>query len=82
MGDAAKFDHRFIQKAARIGLASLGMGLVLLLANFVLDDLLTTSGWRYPALVVLVGSGAGSYFAISQMIGAFSFGDLRRSLKR
>ena len=82
MGNAAKFDHRFIQKAARIGLASLAMGLVLIVTKYLLGDLLTTAGWRYPALVVLVSVGAASYFAISQMIGAFSFGDLRRSLKR
>ncbi len=82
MGETARFDQRFIRRSWRIGAASVGMGGVLLIVNYFLEPAFRIAGWRYPALVLLVGAGAISYFAISQLIGAFRISEIRGALKR
>ena len=82
MGDTAQFDSRFIRRSARIALASLGMGAVLLVVGEILAPAFSTSGWRYLALLALVASGIAVYFAISQLIGAFRLSEIRGALKR
>ena len=82
MGETARFDARFIDRAKRIALAALGMGLVLLLAQFLLAPALAMAGWRYLALTVLVIAGMGSFFALSQLNGALRITELRAALKR
>ncbi len=82
MGDTARFDTRFLRRTGRIAIAALGMGAVLWLANMALNTALNTPGWRYLALGALVAIGMASFFAISQLNGAFRLGELRASLKR
>ena len=81
MGETARFDSRFRLRAARIAAASLGMGLVLYLAHYILAGLLAAAGWRYPALGLLVLIGMASYFAFAQLNGAFRMGDLARAIR-
>jgi len=82
MGDAARFDARFIQRIGRIGLASLAMGLVLLAVQATLAGMFAAAGWRYLALALLVGAGMISYFVIGWMIRAFRMAELRGTLRR
>ncbi len=82
MGDAARFDARFIQRIGRIGLASLAMGLVLLAVQATLAGMFAANGWRYLALALLVSAGMISYFIIGRMIGAFRMAELRDAMRR
>ncbi len=82
MGDTARFDARFVRRSGRIAIAALGMGAVLYLAGYLLTPALNTPGWRYLALAALVLIGMASFFAISQLNGAFRLSELRASLKR
>ncbi|MEE9387022.1 MAG: murein biosynthesis integral membrane protein MurJ [Paracoccaceae bacterium] len=82
MGDAAQFDTQFIGRAARMTLASLGMGAVLYLVGFLLEPTFAMVGWRYLGLLVLVASGMASYFVLAQAVGAFRMGEIRGALKR
>jgi putative peptidoglycan lipid II flippase len=82
MGDAARLDARFMQRAARIGLASLGMGGVLLAVHALLGAMFAAGGWRYLALALLVGAGMISYLVISRMLGAFRPSELRAAMRR
>lgn len=82
MGQAAELDQRFKGRAWRIAAASALMGVVLMMAEWVLRDALYTAVWRYLALAGLVGIGTVSYFAFASLLGAFSFAELRGSLKR
>lgn len=82
MGATAQFDTRFIRRAARIALASIGMGFVLLLVRHFLGEAIATPYWRYPALLLLVGSGIVSYFSVSQLIGAFRLSEIRAAIRR
>ena len=82
MGDTARFDARFVRRSGRIAIAALGMGAVLYLAGYLLTPALNTPGWRYLALTALVLTGMASFFAISQLNGAFRLSELRASLKR
>jgi len=82
MGGTAHFDNRFISRAARIALASLGMGFVLALVAHVLEPVFDMSGWRYLGLLFLVATGMVSYFALSHLIGAFRLSEIRRAMRR
>jgi len=82
MGETARFDTRFLDRARRIALSAIGMGLVLLLAQYLLGPALLMPGWRYGALAVLITAGAASFFAISQLNGAFRLAELRSALGR
>jgi len=82
MGDAARVDARLARRAGLILIASVGMGLVLLVAEYFLRPALSMSGVRYGALLGLVGIGAISYFVIAQIIGAFRLSDIRTAMRR
>lgn len=82
MGDAARLLPNVPARLARIGLASLAMGFVLVVLATGLQGVLGTAGWRYLALALLVVAGAGSYFATARLIGAFDLTDLKAGLRR
>jgi len=82
MGEAARPDARFLQRAGRIFLASLVMGAVLLALAHLLAPMFATAGWRYLALAVLVGTGMVAYFASGWALGALRLTDLKSALKR
>ena len=82
MGEAARFDQRFKSRVKLICVASIGMALVLLVANLLLATWFATPTLRYLALLLLVSSGIASYFAIGQAIGAFRLGEFRSALRR
>jgi putative peptidoglycan lipid II flippase len=66
----------------RIILASVAMGAALYGLNLVLAEWLVVSGKRYLALLALILGGTVVYFAVGQVIGAFSLGELRAALRR
>ena len=82
MGDAAALDRRFIRRCARIGLAAIAMGYVLVAAGFVLSPMLAAAGWRYLALTILIAAGMAAYFIVGGAIGAFSLRDIRSATRR
>jgi putative peptidoglycan lipid II flippase len=83
MGPVARFDARFHKRIWRIIAASLLMGVVLWFASAILlGPFLGMAGWRYLALLVLVGAGMLSYFVLGQMLGAFRLSDFRGALRR
>ena len=82
MGTAATLDARVRERAPRILLASLAMGVVLLIAQWVLSDALQLGGWRYAALAALIAIGIVSYAIAAQILGAFTLSELRSQLRR
>jgi putative peptidoglycan lipid II flippase len=82
MGEAAEPDARLLKRVGLIAAASVGMGLVLLIAEYFLRPALSTAGIRYIALFGLVSIGAISYFTISQIIGAFRLSEIRAAVRR
>jgi putative peptidoglycan lipid II flippase len=82
MGDMARFDARFKRRLWRIVGASILMGIVLWGVNLLLGPLITAPGWRYLALLILVGSGMISYFLAGQALGAFALHEFRAALRR
>lgn len=82
LGEAAEFDARFLRRVGRIVLASLAMGAVLLLAQFLLSEALGTPTWRYAALALLVGLGIASYGIVGHTIGAFRLAEIKGALRR
>jgi len=82
MGETTRFDSRFRRRAWRIVLASLLMGAVLAGLMLLLGPLFAYPGWRWLALLLLVGLGAVAYFALGAMVRAFSFAEFRDSLRR
>ena len=82
MGDAAQFDTRFKRRSLRIFLASVAMGLVLILAANALAPALAMGYWRYLALLALIVIGAVTYFGIGQIIGALRLSDFKSALRR
>ena len=82
MGEVARFDPRFRNRIWRIFAASAVMGAVLWGVNLLIGPLITAPGWRYLALLILVGSGMASYFAAGQALGAFALHEFRASLRR
>ncbi len=82
MGDMARFDARFHKRIWRILAASVVMGLVLVVTSNALAGLILTPGWRYLALVVLVGTGMLSYAIAGQLFGAFALRELTARLRR
>ncbi|WGH80033.1 murein biosynthesis integral membrane protein MurJ [Jannaschia ovalis] len=81
MGPVATLDRRARSRGWRIAWASVGMGLVLWVANLALGPLFG-SGWRALALALLVGMGIASYFALAQLFGAVRFVELSGALRR
>lgn len=82
MGHAAEFDAAFVIRARRILVASLAMGICLLVVNWLLQDILAMAKWRYAGLAGLVASGVVSYFGVGQAIGAVSMPEIRALLRR
>ncbi|NOD92775.1 murein biosynthesis integral membrane protein MurJ [Ruegeria sp. HKCCD4884] len=82
MGDEARFDDRFKQRAGRIVLASIGMGVVLYAALLAFGWTLNVPGWRYLALLVLIMVAATSYFGLGHLLGAFKLSEFKRALRR
>ncbi|MBZ0124172.1 MAG: polysaccharide biosynthesis C-terminal domain-containing protein, partial [Roseovarius sp.] len=81
-GDVARFDDRFRRRAWRICAAALAMGAVLWGVSVLLMPLLALGGWRWLALLVLVGAGVVSYALIGQALGAFRLSEFRAALRR
>lgn len=82
MGEEARFDDRFKQRAGRIVLASIGMGVVLYAALQAFGWTLGVPGWRYLALLVLMMVAATSYFGLGHLLGAFKLSEFKRALRR
>lgn len=82
MGEAVWLDDGLIHRAPRIALAALVMGGVLFAVQTALAPMLVTPGWRYLALVVLVGAGALAYFAAGALLGGFRLGDFKSAVRR
>jgi putative peptidoglycan lipid II flippase len=82
MGEAARFDDRFVKRLVRIIAASVGMGVVLWVSALVLAPWFEAGRLRYLALTILVTIGIVAYFGIGQMVGAFRLGEFRRALRR
>ncbi|SLN22878.1 putative peptidoglycan biosynthesis protein MurJ [Roseovarius litorisediminis] len=81
-GDVARFDARFRRRVWRIVLASILMGVVLWVMGILLNPVFTLAGWRWLALLVLIGSGVISYFSLGHAIGAFRLQEFRQALRR
>ncbi|WP_171175883.1 murein biosynthesis integral membrane protein MurJ [Ruegeria sp. HKCCD8929] len=82
MGDVARFDARFHERAWRIVVASGAMGAALLVAVRFGGWMLSVPSWRYLALFGLIVLGAMVYFAAGQAIGAFRMAEFKRALRR
>ena len=82
MGRAAQLDAQMKARMWRIVLASVIMGGVLHGLHLVLSPFLVQSGLRYVALLAMVAGGAGAYFAVGHVTGAFNLSDLRGALRR
>ncbi|MEX0366886.1 MAG: murein biosynthesis integral membrane protein MurJ [Ruegeria sp.] len=82
MGDVARFDARFHERAWRIVVASGTMGAALLVAVRLGGWMLSVPSWRYLALFGLIALGAVVYFAAGQAIGAFRMAEFKRALRR
>jgi putative peptidoglycan lipid II flippase len=82
MGDASRFDDRFRNRAPRIVVASIVMGLALAAATVGLGGVLSSPGWRYGGLAVLISVGIVTYFATGAAIGAFRLSDFRKLRQR
>ena len=82
MGEEVRIDARLKRRAVRIGLACAIMAGCLVVTETLLGQALYTAGVRYPALLLLITVGIVSYFAAAQAVGAASFVEIRRSVKR
>ncbi|MES0863864.1 murein biosynthesis integral membrane protein MurJ [Ruegeria sp. SCPT10] len=82
MGDEARFDDRFKQRAWRIVAASVGMGIVLFAAIQMFGWAFALAGWRYLALLGLIGTAAVAYFVLGHLLGAFKLAEFKRALRR
>lgn len=81
-GDAARFDARFHKRIWRIIAASVVMGIALMATNVALQPFIGLPWWRGLALLVLLSVGAGSFFGIGQLIGAFKISEFRNAVRR
>jgi putative peptidoglycan lipid II flippase len=82
MGEVATFDDRYRQRLGRIVLASMIMGVVLVVAATLLAPMLATPGLRYIALAILVVGGLVTYGITGQALGAFRIAEFRDALRR
>lgn len=82
MGDVARFDKQLKRRIWRICLASAGMGVILWSASASLSTFLGMAGWRYLALVILVGIGIVSYFVLAHVLGAIRMSELKGAMRR
>jgi putative peptidoglycan lipid II flippase len=78
-----RFDQRARRTVPRIALAALIMGVVLVVAEGLLEPALATAGFtRYAALAGLVAAGLAAFGGSALLLGAASLDDLRRGLRR
>ncbi len=82
MGDAARFDDRFIKTLPKILIAVAVMGFVVYGIQSTLAEALHTHGKRYIALAVLVISGMATYAVALIGTGAYSITDIKGFVKR
>ncbi|MCO6419936.1 murein biosynthesis integral membrane protein MurJ [Siccirubricoccus sp. KC 17139] len=73
-------DRRLRRRAPRLLLAALLMGAAILALGALLFP--ATGLWRYLALALLIGAGAGGYFATGFALGALSWAELKALLRR
>ncbi len=81
-GEVVRFDAQFHRRLWRIVLASGLMGAVLWGAGAALGPLLAMGGWRWLALLALIGAGAVTYGVAGQVLGAFSMAEIRDRMRR
>ncbi len=77
MGPEARFDERLLTRLPRIFLACMAMILVIWGGAVLLQPLLQSPGWRYPALGGLITFGVSVYFAAGFGVGAFRLAELK-----
>ncbi len=82
MGPEARFDDRLLLRLPRIFLACMAMILVIWGSALLLQPLLQSHGWRYPALGLLIALGILAYFAAGFALGAFRLAELKRLRQR
>ncbi|NBB97169.1 MAG: murein biosynthesis integral membrane protein MurJ [Alphaproteobacteria bacterium] len=82
MGQAAQIDAQMRRRALRIAVASVVMGGALYLGAQPLAPYLAMPGWRYLALLALIGLGSVVYLGLGQVIGAYNASEIRNSLRR
>ncbi|MEM9910854.1 MAG: murein biosynthesis integral membrane protein MurJ [Pseudomonadota bacterium] len=81
-GEVAQFDDRFRKRIWRIALASLLMGGVVWAAALTLSPYLALPGWRWLALLGVIGIGALSYAVAGRALGAFRLSDITFAMRR
>lgn len=81
-GDAARVDARFRRRIWRIIAASAIMGVVLWFFNLQLSTLMAVPWWRGLGLIVLLVTGAVSYFGSGQLLGAFNLSEFKAAMRR
>ena len=81
-GDTTRFDTRFKRRVWRMIIAAGLMGAVLAALMLLLGPMFGLPGWRWLALVALVGLGGASYFLLGSLTGAFDLRELRGALRR
>ncbi|MEM6940134.1 MAG: murein biosynthesis integral membrane protein MurJ [Pseudomonadota bacterium] len=81
-GETARFDARLFSRLRRIIAASLVMGAALFVADLALQPILALAYWRLLGLLGLVAAGMASFFAAGQVLGAFSFAELKAAVRR
>ncbi len=77
MGPEARFDDRLLMRLPRIFLACIVMILVIWGGALLLQPLLQSPGWRYPALGGLIAFGVSIYFVAGFAVGAFRLSELK-----
>ena len=82
MGDAARFDDRFLTRIPRIIAASAVMGLVLWGLSMALATPLETPGLRTAALGGMILAAMVVYFGTVLAIGGMSWAELRGAFRR
>jgi len=82
MGDAARFDDRFLTRIPRIIAASAVMGLVLWGLSMALATPLETPGLRTAALGGMILAAMVVYFGTVLAIGGMSWSELRGAFRR
>ena len=80
-GEAAHLEPTLRAKVGRIFLASFMMGAVVWGITALMSPVLQMSGYRVPALLIILVVGLGSYVLAGRITGAFTVGELRRKLR-
>jgi putative peptidoglycan lipid II flippase len=81
-GPAARWDAQLRNRALRIILASLGMGVIVWMIAWALESVLQTDGLRLLGLIVILLVAVASYILAGRMLGAFSLSELRQMMRR